>query len=185
VLLTARWRWDLNPRKTCAFTRFRVLRTTVRQRPWPARTRSGDSGERWRTGVNDQTEPTAWSRRAAAGRPGIAGQCPVICRREPVSAEPGSGRGHCGNQQDLSDSYEAGSLVITDSDCMADCGPSLIAPNRIGAAETCLGQAGGRTSPRYGEPCLTTCRSRLRVCWWGCHRGKCLAGAMELMEMSG
>ena len=28
-----RWRWDLNPRKTCAFTRFRVLRTTVHHRP--------------------------------------------------------------------------------------------------------------------------------------------------------
>ena len=39
-----RWRWDLNPRKTCAFTRFRVLRTTVHRRPpasVPARTRSG------------------------------------------------------------------------------------------------------------------------------------------------
>jgi hypothetical protein len=53
---------------------------------------------------------------------------PVICRREPVSAEPGSGWAFVGNQQDLSDGYEAGSLVITDSDCMADCGPSLIAP---------------------------------------------------------
>jgi hypothetical protein len=87
------------------------------------------TGERWRTGVNEtKTEPTAWSRRAAADRPGIAGQRPVICRREPVSAEPGSGWAIVGNQQDLSDGYEAGSLVITDSDCMADCGPSLIAP---------------------------------------------------------
>jgi hypothetical protein len=28
-----RWRWDLNPRKTCAFTRFRGLCITVRRRP--------------------------------------------------------------------------------------------------------------------------------------------------------
>ena len=39
-----RWRWDLNPRKACAYIRFRVLRTTVHRRPpasVPARTRSG------------------------------------------------------------------------------------------------------------------------------------------------
>ena len=28
-----RWRWDLNPRKGCPLTRFRVLRTTVHHRP--------------------------------------------------------------------------------------------------------------------------------------------------------
>jgi hypothetical protein len=28
-----RWRWDLNPRKGCPFTRFRELRTTVHHRP--------------------------------------------------------------------------------------------------------------------------------------------------------
>jgi hypothetical protein len=28
-----RWRWDLNPRKGCPFTRFRGLRITVRHRP--------------------------------------------------------------------------------------------------------------------------------------------------------
>ena len=49
-----RWRWDLNPRKTCAFTRFRVLRTTVHHRP-PAFVTSADirpaaAGERPRTG---------------------------------------------------------------------------------------------------------------------------------------
>jgi len=33
-----------------------------------------------------------------------------------------------GNQQDLADGYEARALVIADSECIADCGPSLIAP---------------------------------------------------------
>src|SRR5262247_2602447 len=58
-----RWRWDLNPRKTCAFTRFRVLRTTVHHCP-PASVTSTDwrpavAGERPRTGMNEtKTEPT-------------------------------------------------------------------------------------------------------------------------------
>jgi hypothetical protein len=34
-----------------------------------------------------------------------------------------------GNQQDLPDGYEARSLVIADSERMADCRPSLTAPN--------------------------------------------------------
>ena len=38
-----------------------------------------------------------------------------------------------GNQQDLPDGYEARSLVIADSERMADCGPSLIAPAESGA----------------------------------------------------
>jgi len=37
-----RWRWDLNPRKGCPFTRFRVLRTTVHHRP-PVFLTSADS----------------------------------------------------------------------------------------------------------------------------------------------
>ena len=44
-----RWRWDLNPRKTCASTRFRVLRTGVHHRP-PASVTSPD--KRPRTPVN-------------------------------------------------------------------------------------------------------------------------------------
>ena len=57
-----RWRWDLNPRKTCAFTRFRVLRTTVHHCS-PASLTSADrrpasAGEQSGTGVNEtQTEP--------------------------------------------------------------------------------------------------------------------------------
>jgi hypothetical protein len=50
-----RWRWDLNPRRGCPLTHFRVLRTTVHRRPsasGPARTRSGrppvNGGGRWR-----------------------------------------------------------------------------------------------------------------------------------------
>jgi len=62
-----RWRWDLNPRKTCAFTRFRVLRITVHRRPPSsvacANTIRAATGERWRTGVNEtKTEPRAWCR---------------------------------------------------------------------------------------------------------------------------
>src|SRR6266536_2721726 len=73
-----RWRWDLNPRKACAFTRFRVLRPTVHHRS-PTSVTSADrrpahAGERWRTGVSEtETEArghrltlrdgTAWSTR--------------------------------------------------------------------------------------------------------------------------
>jgi len=60
------------------------------------------------------------------------------------------------------------------------------ADRRVGAAETCLDQAGGRTqitplwrAMPHHVPLKAT---GLLV---GCHRGKCLAGAMELMEMSG
>ena len=53
-----RWRWDLNPRKGCPFTRFRVLRTPVHRRPPAFMTspnrRPTAAGERPRTGVNDQ-----------------------------------------------------------------------------------------------------------------------------------
>src|SRR5215469_327642 len=57
-----RWRWDLNPRKTWAFTRFRVLRNAVHHRPptfmsSPNR-RPAATGERPRTEVNEpKTEP--------------------------------------------------------------------------------------------------------------------------------
>ena len=77
-----RWRWDLNPRKTCAFTRFRVLRTTVHRRPSAsvtcADTIRAATGEPWRTGVNEtKTEtrrgllvpggPSQWTDLIAAG----------------------------------------------------------------------------------------------------------------------
>jgi len=57
-----RWRWDLNPRKGCPFTRFRVLRTTVHRCPSAsvacANTIRAVTGERWRTAVNEtKTEP--------------------------------------------------------------------------------------------------------------------------------
>ena len=56
-----RWRWDLNPRKGCPFTRFRVLRNAVHHRPPAFVTRADGmpavAGERPRTGVNEtQTE---------------------------------------------------------------------------------------------------------------------------------
>ena len=51
----------------------------------------------------------------------------MIRRREFVNAEPGSGWAIVGNHQDLPGGYEAGSLAIADSDCMAKCGLSLIA----------------------------------------------------------
>src|SRR6516225_688962 len=57
-----RWRWDLNPRKTCAFTRFRVLRGPVHHRPrtyvtW-AEGHPASAGERSRTGVNETETET-------------------------------------------------------------------------------------------------------------------------------
>jgi hypothetical protein len=65
-----RWRWDLNPRKGCPFTRFRVLRTTVHHRPpaflTSANRRPAVAGERLRTGVNEtKTEPGGWAVAAA------------------------------------------------------------------------------------------------------------------------
>src|SRR5215471_15475336 len=52
-----RWRRDLNPRKTCAFTRFRVLRTAVHHCPPMSMTSPGRrpaaAGERPRTEVNE------------------------------------------------------------------------------------------------------------------------------------
>ena len=72
-----------------------------------------DAGERPRTGVNEtKTETTAGTR----GCPGSG--------RRPVSVEAIYRR------------PEPGSLVVADSERTADCGPSLIAPDRrIGAAE--------------------------------------------------
>ena len=59
-----RWRWDLNPRRGCPLTRFRVLRATVHHRPPAFVTRADGmpaaAGERPRTGVNEtQTETKA------------------------------------------------------------------------------------------------------------------------------
>ena len=65
-----------------------------------------DAGERPRTGVNEtKTETTAGTR----GCPGS--------RRRPVSVEAIYRR------------PEPGSLVVSDSERTADCGPSLITPN--------------------------------------------------------
>jgi len=52
----------MNPRKTCAFTRFRVLRTTVHDRPsafvtWADRS-PAVAGERCRTEVNETKTET-------------------------------------------------------------------------------------------------------------------------------
>src|SRR5205814_222323 len=63
--------------------------------------------------------------------PGIAGQCPVICRRESMNAEPGSGWAIVGNHQDLPDGYEARSLAIADSECTADRGPLVDRAERL------------------------------------------------------
>ena len=90
-----RWRWDLNPRRGCPLTRFRVLRIAVHHRP-PVFVTSADrmptvAGERLRTGVNEpETEPRAWRRGAAADRvltwsglwpsAGTDGRCPGVSR---------------------------------------------------------------------------------------------------------
>ena len=69
-----RWRWDLNPRKGCPLTRFRVLRTTVHRRPpmfmTSANRRPAAAGERPGTRVNEtQTEPTPRIDRRPPTRP--------------------------------------------------------------------------------------------------------------------
>jgi hypothetical protein len=85
-----RWRWDLNPRKTCAFTRFRVLRTTVHRRPSAsvacANTITATTGERWRTEVNEtKTEPRPRAgpelRCGGRGRPAVPARCRPCFRR--------------------------------------------------------------------------------------------------------
>jgi hypothetical protein len=79
-----RWRWDLNPRKTCAFTRFRVLRTTVHWRPrtsLPART-SGPwplVNGRGRGRMRHKLSHSLWS---AARLPGLASAGIAITQRE-------------------------------------------------------------------------------------------------------
>src|SRR5262249_59126561 len=89
-VLAGQWRWrrDLNPRKTCAFTRFRVLRTAVHHRP-PVLVTSADrmpavAGERLRTGVN---EPKLSPEPGAAGLPpGGPAHLPAVpndCRVNP------------------------------------------------------------------------------------------------------
>jgi hypothetical protein len=49
-----RWRWDLNPRKGCPFTRFRGLRSVIHHRPGAyvtcAGARTTVAGERLRPG---------------------------------------------------------------------------------------------------------------------------------------
>src|SRR5215467_4153839 len=72
-----RWRWDLNPRKGCPFTRFRVLGTAVRHRV-PAYVTCANclavlSRERLRTEVNEtETETEASGGPRGTGLP-IAG----------------------------------------------------------------------------------------------------------------
>ena len=100
---SVRWRWDLNPRKTCAFTRFRVLRTTVHHRP-PGSVTSADrrpahAGERWRTGVNEtKTEPRGHRltpRDGAAWSTRLPTMLARVHRRPPPSATcPGSTGGN-------------------------------------------------------------------------------------------
>jgi hypothetical protein len=69
-----RWRWDLNPRKTCAFTRFRVLRTTVHHRPPRSLTRHNrqptSASKRLWTGVRPKLSPDP------APEPGLLMSCP-------------------------------------------------------------------------------------------------------------
>jgi len=80
--------------------------------------------------VNEtKTEPRAWRRGAAADRPAHLPTVPNDCRCESVDAEPGAGWALVGTHQDLLGGYEAGSLLIAESERMADCGPSSIAPN--------------------------------------------------------
>src|SRR5215471_8969294 len=98
-----RWRWDLNPRKTCAFTRFRVLRTTVHRRPSAsvacANTTRSATGERWRTGVNEtRTEtrrgsllpwrPRRWTGLIAAGAVVTGRGSDSCCMRSRLAPTP-------------------------------------------------------------------------------------------------
>jgi hypothetical protein len=86
------------------------------------------AGERWRTGVNEtKTEPRSWCRGPPPTGPRTCRQRPNDCRCESVPAETGPAL--VGTHQDLLGGYEAGSLLIADSERMADRGPSLIAPN--------------------------------------------------------
>jgi hypothetical protein len=83
-----RWRWDLNPRKGCPFTRFRGLRASIHHRPrvyltWADR-RSVFADERLRTEVNEtKTEPRARDHKAAADRPAHLPTVPMIVEANP------------------------------------------------------------------------------------------------------
>jgi hypothetical protein len=89
---------------------------------------AADAGERPRTGVNEtKTEPRA----RTAGPPPTG---PRTCRRRPMTAGVNPwmlnlAPAFVGTHQDLLGGYEAGSLLIADSERVADCRPSLIAPN--------------------------------------------------------
>ena len=93
----------MNPRKTCAFTRFRVLRTTVHHCPpmfmtSPGR-RPAAAGERPRTGVNEpQTEPMP---RSGGRADGTAGGGP----REPGPAPGGRYRPAAGTVEIAQDEH--------------------------------------------------------------------------------
>src|SRR5436190_1601278 len=69
-----------------------------------------------------KTEPRAWGEGPPPTGPGTCRTVPRDCRSEP-------GWAIVGNRQDLPNGYEARSMVIADSECMADCRPSLTAPN--------------------------------------------------------
>ena len=82
-----RWRWDLNPRKGCPFTRFRGLRSTIHHGP-PEYVNCVDAcrvtaGERLRTGVNETETET---------RPGLATGRPMRAGRGRSPASPHSSR---------------------------------------------------------------------------------------------
>jgi hypothetical protein len=100
-----RWRWDLNPRMSCPITRFRGLRSTVRQGFTPSATCSSsqpvDGGGQCRTGVNETSRPantfSATSRRRRSRNGPASGTwftswnrsaLPAGSRSSPTSAPP-------------------------------------------------------------------------------------------------
>ena len=77
------------------------------------------------------TEPRAWHRGTAADRPTHLPAVPNDCRVNPWTLNLAR-QALAGTHTDLIGGHEARSLLIADSERMAHCGPSLIAPTRRG-----------------------------------------------------
>ena len=92
-----RWRWDLNPRKGCPFTGFRVLRTPVHRRPPAFMTspnrRPTAAGERPRTGVN---EPKTELSQYPGGAAGPMGRLAADRVTQALRLEDATDRGRTG-----------------------------------------------------------------------------------------
>jgi hypothetical protein len=108
-----------------------------------AECRPAVAGERRRTEVNEpKTEPRVWRRGSAADRPARLPAVPKDCRCESADAGPGAGRPLVGTHQDPLGSYEAGSLLIADSERRQIAPLVDRADRRLYAAVGCAGRAG-------------------------------------------